>query len=268
MQDRRSRPIGIFDSGVGGLTVLTVLKNELPHENFLYVGDTLNNPYGQRSAEDITELSLRMVDFLTKHDVKMAVVACNTITVTAFEQLRKETHYPLIGVCKGMHTAIDISPKKRIGVMATSATINTHKHLLVAKALDDKVTVMEQPCPDLAQLIETGHIDDALMEERIDAYLDPFIAAGVDTVIMGCTHFPFVKKMMERKTGHDIVYVDPAYETAEEVVRVLQEQQLFNKQIGEGKLELCFTSELATVKRLVSLLLPPKSFTLSSISLP
>lgn len=267
MQDKSSRPIGIFDSGVGGLTVMTVLKNKFPNEDFLYVGDTLNNPYGNRSDEEITELSLKIADYLTANDVKLAVVACNTITVVAFDEICKHTNYPVLGICKGVHTAIDISPKKKIGIMATMATINSHKHKQVAEAMNPKVQIFEQPCSDFAHLIETGHINDHIIDEKVTEYLDPLIDAGVDTIILGCTHFPFLKKLMERKTGNDIVYVDPAYETAAELQRVLTDQKLFNPQRTKGKLDLRFTANSEQASRLASLLLPPKEFSISSIKL-
>ncbi len=267
MVEKCSKPIGVFDSGVGGLTVLTVLKNKFPNEDFLYVGDTGNTPYGNRTPEEITALSVRIAEYLSRKEVKLAVVACNTITVVALEEILKRVDYPIIGVCKGVHTAIDISPKKKIGIMATVATINSHKHKQVAQALNDKVEIFEQACPEFAYLIERGHIADDIIDEKVDEYLEPLVSAGVDTIILGCTHFPFIKKLMERKTGHNIVYVDPAHETAAEMHRVLTEQKLFNPQRTKGKIDLQFTSNTERANRLASLLIPPKEYTIGLIEL-
>ncbi len=260
-------PIGVFDSGVGGLTVMTVLKAVFPHEDFIYVGDNANNPVGNRPESEIVDIAMGIGHFLETVPVKLAIVACNTFTVVALDQLKEKLSYPLIGVCKGVHTAIDISPRKSIGIMATAATINSHKHKEAALAISDDVTIWEQPCPDFAHLIEEGHIADEIIQDKIEEYLNPLIDAGADTIVLGCTHFPFIKRMMEKMTGHNVVYVDPSYETANEVKRVLEENQLFNPQVETGKLELCFTKDIDMAAKLASCLIPPKDFTIRGIKL-
>ena len=137
--EKRKLPIGVFDSGVGGLTVLTVLKNMFPFEDFVYVGDSANNPYGNRSEDEIRKLALKIGDYLESRPVKMAVVACNTIAVTAMDDLREHCSFPLIEVSRGIDTAMAISPRKKIGVMATAATISSHKHKQSALLKSEKV---------------------------------------------------------------------------------------------------------------------------------
>lgn len=267
IQEQQRLPIGVFDSGVGGLTVMTVLKAEFPHEDFIYIGDNANNPVGNKSPEEIKRIALNIGRYLETVPVKFAIVACNTFTVVALEELQKQLSYPLIGVCKGVHTAMDISPRKRIGIMATKATIDSHKHKLAAHALNENVEVFEQPCPDFAHLIEQGHIADRIVEEKAEEYLENLLANGVDTIILGCTHFPFIKRLMERITKHDVVYVDPAYETADEVRRVLTERNLFNPKSDSGKLELCFTKDIDMAAKLASCLILPKDFSIRDIKL-
>lgn len=265
--DRRRLPIGVFDSGVGGLTVMTVLRTMFPHEDFVYVGDNANNPVGNRSNEEISRIALRIGEFLNEVPVKMAIVACNTFSVISLDVLRNSFGYPIIGVCKGVHTAVDISPRKSIAIMATVATINSHKHLEAAHMINPAVKVWEQPCPDLAHLIEEGHLTDDIIQEKVDEYLQPIIEQGADTIVLGCTHFPFLKRLMEKMTRHDIVYVDPAYETANEVKRVLEANELMNPKRTSGKLELCFTQDVDLAAKMASCLIPPKDFTIRSIKL-
>lgn len=264
---KRSLPIGVFDSGVGGLTIMTVMKAMFPHENFVYVGDNAHNPVGNKSNEEITDIAVKIGEYLEAVPVKMAVVACNTFTVVALEELQRRFAYPLVGVCKGVHTAVDISPRKSIGILATAATINSHKHRDAALALDPTEEVWEQACPELAQLIESGHIADDVVYEKVEEYLQPLLDAKVDTIVLGCTHFPFIKKLLEKITGHSVVYVNPAYETAEEVRRVLVAQNMENQQREKGILELCFTKNVEQATQLASCLIPPKEFSIRQISL-
>lgn len=267
MDNRSKLPIGIFDSGVGGLTVATVLRSAFPHEDFVYIGDNANNPVGNRPDEEITEIALRIGKYLEKVPVKMAVVACNTFTVVALEALQAQCKYPILGVNSGMQTAVDISPRRKVGIMATTATIASHKHRDAALTLDSKLTVIEQPCPEFAQLIERGHITDELIEHKVEEYLRPLVEAQVDTIVLGCTHFPFIKKLMERVTGLDVVYVDPAHATAVDVGKMLDAYRMRNPQRTRGKLELCFTKDVDLAARLASRLIPPKEFEIRSVTL-
>ena len=267
-QIERSRlPIGVFDSGVGGLTVMTVMRTVFPHEDFVYVGDNANNPVGNKPNDEITDIAVRIGRFLEQVPVKLAVVACNTFTVVALEELRRQLSYPSVGVCTGVHTAIDISPRKSIAIMATKATIDSHKHKESALKFNPNVSVWEQSCPDLAHIIEEGHLTDDIARAKAEEYIQPILEAGADTIVLGCTHFPFIKRLLERITGNDVVYVDPSYETATEVKRVLTEQQLLNPKHTTGKMDLCFTKDVELASKMASCLIPPKDFTIRSIKL-
>ena len=246
----RRRPIGVFDSGVGGLSVLKVLREVFPREDFIYIGDNANNPVGNKTPEEIVSIACRIADTLAAVPVKMMVVACNTFTVMALDEIRERVEVPVIGVCQGVKSAILMSKAHTIGIMATAATGSSHIHKHVALEIEPQLKVWEQPCPELAGLIERGYIEGAVLEKTVRDYLAPIQERHIDTVVLGCTHFPFVKKELEKITGETIRYVDPAYETAELVGRVLRDRELSNDREGMGTVKLRFTKETGLAKKL------------------
>ncbi len=249
-----SGPIGVIDSGVGGLTVLHVLEKQFPKENFLYLGDTAHKTYGNRSIEEIIEFSQAMVDYLVKHNAKLIVIACNTITVTALEAIQANVDIPVIGMCRGVERAIASSKKHSIAVMGTVATINSHKHKNEADAIDTSIRFIEQPCADLARIIEEGHVKDSVAENTLHKYMDPLLSQDIDTIIFGCTHYPFVKEMMDTISGGNMQCIDPAFETAEVVATELIHHSLENQNADEGTVELCFTGDVNQASELASYL--------------
>lgn len=251
-EEIRRRPIGVFDSGVGGLSVLKVLRESFPREDFIYIGDNANNPVGNKSHEEIVDIACRIADYLAKVPVKMMVVACNTFTVMALDEIRDRVDVPVVGVCQGVKTAILTSKAHTIGIMATAATVASHVHKYVALEIEPQLKVWEQPCPELAGLIERGYIEGAVLEKTVRSYLAPIQERHIDTVVLGCTHFPFVKKELEKITGNSIRYIDPAYETAELVGRVLRDQELSNDRDGMGGVRLGFTKDIELAKQLAS----------------
>lgn len=265
--NKANLPIGVFDSGIGGLTVLSVLRHMFPHEDFVYVGDNANNPVGNRPNEEISDIALRIGHFLNNVPVKMAIVACNTFSVVSLDLLQKTFSFPVVGVSKGVHTAIEISPEKSIAIMATTATINSHKHKEESMQIDPKVAVYEQACPELAHLIEAGHTNDELITGIVKDYLADSTNKGADTIVLGCTHFPFLKSLMEQITGPEVVYVDPSYETANEVKAVLEANDLLNSKRTAGALDICFTKDIELAKRMTERLIPANEFTIREITL-
>jgi glutamate racemase len=265
---KSSLPIGVFDSGVGGVTVASKLKEMFPHEDFIYVGDTKRNPYGQRSVEQIIEFSLEIVKYLESKSIKLGVIACNTITVTAIEAIRKVVNYPVIGVASGIKTAATMSKNKKIAVLATQATINSHCHRKIAAEDYPELTILEQPCPVLAHLIETGNLSGEEIEEPIREYLQPIMEAGVDTAVLGCTHFPFVQELMEEVSCHQIAFVNPAMETALEVKNLLEKEGLLNLQQKTGSMELCFTEGAERGGKLAGISIPAGSYSVKEILIP
>ena len=173
--DTQRLPIGVFDSGVGGLSVLKVLQEQFPNENFIYIGDNANNPVGNRPTDEITEIACRIAETLHQVPVKLMVIACNTFTVVALDEVRSRVNVPVIGVSQGVKTAIRESNSNTIGIMATVATVNSHIHKHVALEVDHEVLVWEQPCPELAGLIEQGHLDDFFVRDACTEYLEPLL---------------------------------------------------------------------------------------------
>jgi glutamate racemase len=212
------RPIGIFDSGVGGLTVYKVLEAALPHEGFVYLGDTARVPYGTRSAETVVRYSLEAARFLAEHDVKMLVVACNSASSVALEALAAEVPVPVIGVIEpGARRAAELTTHGRIGVVGTRGTIASEAYPPAIRALRPDAEVISRACPLFVPLAEEGWTDHEVARRVAEVYLEPMKAAGVDTLVLGCTHYPLLKWVIGRVMGEDVRLVDSAEAVAAEV---------------------------------------------------
>lgn len=266
-EDKRNLPIGVFDSGIGGLSVLKVLKEEFPHENFIYIGDNKNNPVGNKPVEEITDIACHIAEFLATVPVKLIVIACNTFTVVALDEVRSRVNVPVIGVSQGVKTAIAESTNKTIGIMATVATVNSHIHKHVALEIDHEVFVWEQPCPELAGLIEEGHLQDEPVERVAKEYLTPLLNRHIEVVVLGCTHFPFVTDLLQSLSGHQIRYIDPAYETSDLVKRTLENNGLYRTDTEERHITLYFTKDTSLGNTLGLQFMEPHEFSIQSITL-
>ncbi len=260
--NKRYLPIGVFDSGVGGLTVLAELQRLFPNEHFVYLGDTANNPYGNRSSEDIIALTRELVRYLDAKPVKLMVIACNTITVTPglLDAIREDTNVPIVPMSRGADLALSLSKHKKVGVMATVATINSHSHKKMLESKDDMVTVVEAPCPELAGLIEQGHVDDELAAAAVKTYVEPLQEGEVDTIILGCTHFPIIKSLIAEFMDESVELIDPASEMGAEVARILQEQDLANDSGEPGELDVYFTAAAERGQTMAEKLLAGRDF--------
>lgn len=231
VKDRSDLPIGIFDSGVGGLTVAREMMRQLPKEKIIYFGDTARVPYGSKSKETVTRYSRQIVRLLMKKQVKAIVVACNTASAYALEQLEKETKVPMIGVVKpGAVTASRATRNKRIGVIATEGTINSGIYTEYIKALDPKTTVQGKACPLFVPLVEEGLLEDPVTDEIASRYLSSMIDSGIDTLILGCTHYPLIRSTIGKIMGDQVTLVNPAYETALELKEMLGAQGLLREE--------------------------------------
>ncbi len=227
MQQGTDRPIGIFDSGIGGLTVAQEITRLLPDEQIVYFGDTARVPYGTKSREAVISFSRDNVKVLLKHHVKMVVIACNTSTSWALGILRKEFKVPIMGVIEpGSRRAVAVSGGRRIGVIATPSTINSGKYTKTILQLAPDAEVTARACPLFVPLVEEGWLDHEVTEKIAQEYLAPLKAAKIDTLILGCTHYPLLKPVLARVMGKHVTLVDSATETAHEVQRLLQEEGL------------------------------------------
>ncbi len=212
------RPIGVFDSGVGGLTVFRELEAALPGESFVYLGDTARVPYGTKSAETVVRYGLEAARFLRKHKVKMLVIACNTVASVAIDEVSEEAHVPVIGVIvPGARRAVRLSKQGRIGVIGTRATVGSEAYPRAILALREKAEVFSQACPLFVPLAEEGWTDDDVTRTVAERYLASLKGAGVDTLVLGCTHYPLLKGVIREVMGSEVVLVDSAEAVAAEV---------------------------------------------------
>jgi glutamate racemase len=229
-----TRPIGIFDSGAGGLTVLHECIVTLPHEDFVYLGDGARCPYGPRPAEEIRRFALEIVSYLEQSGVKLIVAACNSATAAALPALQESIDVPIVGVLTPeAHAAVQATRKRRVGVLATEATVESGRYAAAVRGLDAGVQVVTVACPKLVPLIEAGETNHALVE-AVREYAAPLKAAKVDTVILGCTHYPLIRRIFERVFGRGTTLIFSAEETAREVAETLARKGVENDPTREG----------------------------------
>ena len=200
-KDLRNNPIGVFDSGVGGLTVVRELVKALPSEDVLYFGDTARVPYGTKSKQSVVKFSGEIVDFLIKKNVKMILVACNTASAVALESLRKKTKIPVIGVIdSGAFAAVSASKNKRIGVIGTTATVKSCAYKTAVGRYFKNAAVVQKACPLFVPLVEEGWVKKRITEDIAREYLAHLKKTGCDTVILGCTHYPLIKNVIKKNS--------------------------------------------------------------------
>ena len=224
---RRQLPIGVFDSGLGGLTVVKQICRQLPKESILYFGDTARVPYGTKSVETVQNFSLQIARFLERQGVKLIVVACNTASSVAIEYLRQRIRLPIVGVIEpGVRAALKVSQRGKIGVIGTTATIAAGRYDDLLKSSQPDILVESAACPLFVSLVEEGWIDTPVTEMVAREYLQPLVTSGIDTLILGCTHYPLIKKVIRRVIGDKIRIVDTAIETALLVDRILASSDL------------------------------------------
>lgn len=247
MCKKRNAPIGVFDSGVGGLTVVREIMRHLPNENLVYFGDTARVPYGSKSKDTIIRFSRQIIRFLKTKDVKAIVIACNTASALALEIVRQEIDIPIIGVVvPGARAAVRETRNKKIGVLGTEATIKSEMYTRLMQQEDADVSVVGKACPLFVPLIEEGFAKHHITKEVIDIYLQDVKESGIDTLILGCTHYPLLRDSIAEYMGEDIHIVNPAYETAIDLQRILQANALDNR--GDGDVHYEFYSSDAPVK--------------------
>jgi len=212
------RPIGVFDSGVGGLTVFKALESALEGESLVYLGDTARVPYGTKSVGTVTRYSIEATRFLRKHDVKMVVVACNTASSVAMDAVASEAGVPVLGViAPGASRAVRLTRNGRIGVIGTRATVHSEAYTRAIHALMPEAEVVSRACPLFVPLAEEGWTDNDIARRTAEVYLKPFREAGMDTLVLGCTHYPLLKQVIGEVAGEGVSLVDSAESVAAEV---------------------------------------------------
>ncbi len=229
MMSTAASPIGVFDSGIGGLTVVAEIMRQLPSEEIVYFGDTARLPYGPKSNETVTQFAVQDTQFLLSHDVKMVVVACNTASSVAANQLKQSFDLPVIGViAPGALAAVSASLTGHVGVIGTEGTITSHAYERAIHRIDPEIEVIEKSCPLFVPLAEEGWTDREVTLVIAHEYLTPLRDAGVDVVVLGCTHYPILKQTIGKVFGPSVTLIDSAEETARDVSQVLTELSLAN----------------------------------------
>lgn len=224
-----NQPIGVFDSGVGGLTVVKALLDKLPRESFIYFGDTAHIPYGNKSEEQLFGYAHKIISYLNSRNVKAIIVACGTHSSVTLPVISGQYDLPLLGVVKaGARAAARLSQNGRIGVIATQATVNKLAYTQEIVKIKPDLEVIEAACPRFVPLVEAGQLEDRETREAVAEYLDPLMQKGVDTVVLGCTHYPFLAPIIQEFTGNKVALIDPSCETVDEVAAILRTKNLLN----------------------------------------
>ena len=231
---KRTAPVGVFDSGVGGLTVAREIMRQLPNENIVYFGDTARVPYGSKSKDNIIRYSRQIINFLKTKNVKAIVIACNTASALALDVVREEIDIPIIGVVEpGARAALEITQTKKIGVIGTEGTIRSAMYEKIIQERDPKAGVIGKACPLFVPLVEEGFAKHKVTQEIIDYYLSSLLDTDIDSLILGCTHYPLLRSRIREYVGDRITLVNPAYETAMDLKKLLEDSNMENT--GEGQ---------------------------------
>ena len=227
--------IGIFDSGVGGLTVLREIFKVLPQEDTIYFGDTARVPYGTKSPETVERYSREITSFLVKRDIKLLVVACNTASAVALNSLKREFFIPVVGVIEpGARRAVEVTRSGRIGVIGTAGTIKSSAYTRAIKRLNPVAEVLTRACPLFVPLAEEGWTDNQVARLTAQSYLQELKEADIDTLVLGCTHYPLLKNIIAETMGPDVVLVDSAEETGRTVAEILTNKKLLRPALEKG----------------------------------
>lgn len=250
-------PIGVFDSGVGGLTVVKELMRQLPGENMVYFGDTARVPYGSKSKKTVLKYSRQIVHFLQKKEVKAIVVACNTASALALDEIKQEIQVPIIGVVEpGAKMAAESTKTNSIGIIGTESTIKSGIYTKYLRNINPEITVVARACPLFVPLVEEGLLEDRITDDVIERYLHELKEYGIDSLILGCTHYPLIRNAIGRYMGPEVNLVNPAYETAKSLKVMLAEQQLLNQSGDAARYEYYVSDGVDKFRNFATRVLP------------
>lgn len=231
----QDRPIGVFDSGLGGISVLRACTSLLPHEDFLFFGDSANAPYGEKTLEQVRALTTQSVDGLIRRGVKAVVIACNTATSAAVHLLRETyPNLPIIGIEPAVKPAAQADNSSSVIVMATPLTIREDKYQKLAATFSDQANVISLPCKGLAEMVENGIMDGPVLDEYLQELLFPFRHCSVEYIVLGCTHYPFVREAIRRNFGRPVEIIDGSDGTARQLRRLLDADHLLSARTRPG----------------------------------
>lgn len=255
--NKNNAPIGVFDSGVGGLTVAREIIRQLPNESIVYFGDTARVPYGSKSKDTIIRYARQIVRFLKTKDVKAIVVACNTASAFALDTIEQELNIPVIGVVKpGAKSAIENTNNKRIGIIGTEGTIKSELYKEYICGIDPDITVFGKPCPLFVPLVEEGMLNDPVTDEIASRYLSELKSKNIDSLILGCTHYPLLRDTVEKIMGPDVNLVNPAYETAVSLKRLLEKNDIEAEEGAQAEYEFYVSDAAVKFKNFANSIMP------------
>lgn len=253
------RPIGVFDSGVGGLTVARAILDLLPHEPLIYVGDTARFPYGPRPVEEIRRFAIEIADYLVHRDVKMLVVACNSIEVSAIDDIAARAGIPVVGVIDpGTRAAVHATRNRVVGLIGTEATVRSGAYDRAMAATGAAVALHSQTCPIFVEHVERGDTTSEALRRAARGYLVPLAERGIDTLILGCTHYPLLSGLLQLELGPDVVLVSSAEETAKDVYAVLLRAELQRDDRTPALHEFLATGDPEQFQRVAEVFLGPE----------
>lgn len=250
-------PIGVFDSGVGGLTVAREILRQHPNESIVYFGDTARVPYGSKSKNTIIRYSRQIVNFLKTKQVKAIVVACNTASAFALDTIEKEIDLPAIGVVKpGAKVAVSTTKNKRVGIIGTEGTIKSELYTKYINSIDEEITVFGKACPLFVPLVEEGMLHDSVTDEMTERYLSELKKENIDCLILGCTHYPLLRSTVGKIMGENVNLVNPAYETARSLGNLMEEHNIKAAGDNKGKYEFYVSDAADKFKNFANSILP------------
>ncbi|MFZ1693562.1 MAG: glutamate racemase [Flavobacteriales bacterium] len=248
-----NRPIGIFDSGIGGLTVAQAIRQALPTERLLYFGDNAHMPYGARSLREVRGFSEAICEALIAHGCKLIVIACNTASAAALKEVRERwPDFLFVGMEPAVKPAVEHTRTGVVGVIATVATFQSELYASVVERFSHGVEVLHQPCPGLVKQIEAGELDTPRTEEMLRGWLEPMMARGIDALVLGCTHYPIVRPLIERIVGPHVRVIDPAPAVARQVARVLNEQGMEVDATATEGMRVCTSGDTKTFAEMMA----------------
>lgn len=253
------RPIGIFDSGVGGLTVVRSVMDRLPGERIIYLGDGARGPYGPRDIDEVRGFAHEIIQYLLGFGVKLIVIACNSATAAALDEAQRDYDIPIVGVIMpGVRAALKRSRRREIGVIGTKVTITSGSYERAIKRLDPDALVLGQACPEFVEFVERGEVTGDHIFEMALGYLDPMLEAGIDTLIMGCTHYPLLAPLLQQVVGPEVCLISSADETAAEVEIILDRLGWLADNGCPGSMMFLTTGEVGQSRELGRMFLGPE----------
>jgi len=247
-----SFPIGIFDSGVGGTSIWKEIKTLLPNENTIYLSDSKNAPYGEKSKQEIIDLSIKNTEYLLQKDCKLIVVACNTATTNAIKILRKKYAIPFIGIEPAIKPAAIQTKTNNIGILATKGTLNSALFEKTTNTITKKITTIETIGKGLVELIENGKINSSEMNELLSSYIRPMLEEDIDCLVLGCTHYPYLIPQIREITGEKIQIIDSGEAVAKQTKAILEKHHLLNNNAKKGKHQFYINKNKQVLKMLIS----------------